>query len=109
MEKQVEDQFDLHGMDYDMTMGMSSFTTDEAIPVLDLKQGTLVEEDLMAIDDGSKQRRMSGSSFSMSTSGAFSDMPLDDFSAALSEAPSFSSDYPPPSNRTSMMSSTQLS
>ncbi|KAF5592611.1 hypothetical protein FPCIR_5641 [Fusarium pseudocircinatum] len=109
MEKQVEDQFDLHGMDYDMTMGMSSFTNDEAIPVLDLKQGTLVEEDLMAIDDGSKQRRMSGSSFSMSTSGAFSDMPLDDFSAALSEAPSFSSDYPPPSNRTSMMSSTQLS
>ncbi|KAI1052386.1 hypothetical protein LB507_007767 [Fusarium sp. FIESC RH6] len=110
MDKPHEDHFDLHGMEYDMTMQMgNSFTADEAIPVLDLKHGALMEEDLMAIDDGSKQRRMSGSSFSMSTSGAFSDMPHDDFSAALSEAPSFSSDYPPPSNRTSMMSSTQLS
>ncbi|RGP75571.1 meiotic expression up-regulated 26 [Fusarium sporotrichioides] len=110
MDKPTEDHFDLHGMDYDMTMGMgNSFTADEAIPVLDLKHGTLVEEDLMAIDGGSKQRRMSGSSFSMSTSGAFSDMHHDDFSAALSEAPSFTSDYPPRSNRTSMMSSTQLS
>ncbi|CEI38696.1 hypothetical protein FVEN_g4754 [Fusarium venenatum] len=110
MDKPTEDHFDLHGMDYDMTMGMgNSFTADEAIPVLDLKHGTLVEEDLMAIDGGSKQRRMSGSSFSMSTSGAFSDMHHDDFSAALSEAPSFTSDYPLRSNRTSMMSSTQLS
>ncbi|SPJ84077.1 uncharacterized protein FTOL_10593 [Fusarium torulosum] len=110
IDKTTEDHFDLQGMDYDMTMGMgNSFATDEAIPVLDLKQGTLIDEDLMAIDDGSKQRRMSGSSFSMSTSGAFSDMPYDDFSTALSEAPSFSSDYPPTSNRTSMMSSTQLS
>lgn len=33
----------------------------------------------------------------------------DDFSAALSEAPSFTSDYPPTSNRNSLMSSTQLS
>lgn len=33
----------------------------------------------------------------------------EDFSATLSEAPSFSSDYPPPSNRNSLMSSTQLS
>ncbi|CAG1996280.1 unnamed protein product [Fusarium graminearum] len=110
MDKPTEDHFDLHGMDYDMTMGMgNSFTADEAIPVLDLKHGALVEEDLMAIDGGSKQRRMSGSSFSMSTSGAFSDMHHDDFSAALSEAPSFTSDYPHRSNRTSMMSSTQLS
>ncbi|KAF5022794.1 hypothetical protein F66182_5136 [Fusarium sp. NRRL 66182] len=110
LEKPTEDHFDLQAMEHDMTMGMTnSITTDEAIPVLDLKYGTLVDEDLMAMDDGSKQRRMSGSSFSMSTSGALSDMPYDDFSTALSEAPSFSSDYPPRSNRTSLMSSTQLS
>lgn len=54
---------------------------------------------------------MSGSSPTMSTSGGLSEMAsCDDFSAALSEAPSFSSsDYPPTSNRTSLMSSTQLS
>ncbi len=33
----------------------------------------------------------------------------EDFSAALSDAPSFTSEYPPPSNRNSLMSSTQLS
>ncbi|KAM5351264.1 hypothetical protein ACJ41O_003987 [Fusarium nematophilum] len=112
IEKSGEDHFDLQGIDHDMNIGMGhSFATDEAIPVLDLKyQGAVMDEDLMAMDDGSKNRRMSGSSFSMSTSGALSDMPsYDDFSTALSEAPSFSSDYPPPSNRNSMMSSTQLS
>ncbi|KAF4985705.1 hypothetical protein FDECE_16380 [Fusarium decemcellulare] len=112
MEKSSEDHFDLHGMDHDMNMGMShTFTPDEAIPVLDLKyQGAVMDEDLMAMDDASNPRRMSGSSFSMSTSGALSDIPsYDDFSTALSEAPSFSSDYPPPSNRNSLMSSTQLS
>ncbi|MBE3044739.1 DUF4451 domain-containing protein [Candidatus Bathyarchaeota archaeon] len=47
----------------------------------------------------------------MSTSGGLSDMPsYEDFSAALSDGPSsFGSDYPPPSNRNSLMSSTQLS
>ncbi|RSL61274.1 hypothetical protein CEP54_006335 [Fusarium duplospermum] len=110
MEKPSEDHFDLQGIDHDMNMGMNSFTTDEAIPVLDLKyQGTVMDEDLMATDD-TNNRRMSGSSFSMSTSGALSDIPsYDDFSTALSEAPSFSSDYPPTSNRNSLMSSTQLS
>ncbi|KAJ1305041.1 hypothetical protein OPQ81_000081 [Rhizoctonia solani] len=46
----------------------------------------------------------------MSTSGGLSDMTsYEDFSAALSDAHSFTSDYPPPSNRNSLMSSTQLS
>jgi hypothetical protein len=55
-------------------------------------------------------RRMSGSSFTMSTTGALSEIPsYEDFSASISEAPSFISDYPPPSNRNSLMSSTQLS
>ncbi|PNP59322.1 hypothetical protein FNYG_14937 [Fusarium nygamai] len=108
MEEPVENQFYLIGMGYNMTIGMNSITPDEAIPVLTLKQGTLVEEDLVAIVDCSKQHQMPGSSFSPSTSSAFSDMPLDDFSAVLSEVPSFGSDYPPPSNRTPMMSAARF-
>lgn len=112
MDKPCEDHFDLHGLDQDMGMGIGqAFTTDEAIPVLDLRyQDQVADEELMALDGNVKPRRMSGSSFSMSTSGALSDMPsYEDFSTALSEAQSFSSDYPPPSNRNSLMSSTQLS
>ncbi|KAJ4125166.1 hypothetical protein NW765_015556 [Fusarium oxysporum] len=108
IEEPVEHQFYLNGMGYNMTIGMNSITADEAIPVLDLKLGTLVEEDLVATVDCSKQHQIPGSFFSMSTSGAFSDIPLDDFSAALSEAPSFGSDYPPPSNGTSMMPATRF-
>lgn len=86
-----------------------AYTTDEAIPVLDLRYQQQDNEPFN-FDCGPNPRRMSGSSFTMSTSGALSDMPsYEDFSAALSEAPSFSSDYPPPSNRNSLMSSTQLS
>ncbi len=55
-------------------------------------------------------RRFSGSSFTLSTTGGLSEMhSYEDFSATLSEAPSFTSDYPPPSNRNSLLSSTQLS
>ncbi|KAH6897199.1 hypothetical protein B0T10DRAFT_396601 [Thelonectria olida] len=112
IEKPCEDHFDFNSFDQEMSMGIGqAFTTDEAIPVLDLRYGEQVpDEELMAIDGSMKPRRMSGSSFSMSTSGALSDMPsYEDFSTALSEAQSFSSDYPPTSNRNSLMSSTQLS
>jgi hypothetical protein len=69
-----------------------------------------VDSDRLSLDQSRSSRRMSGSSFTMSTTGALSDMPsYEDFSTALSEAPSFSSDYPPTSNRNSLMSSTQLS
>lgn len=62
------------------------------------------------MDSTYNSRRMSGSSFTMSTTGPLSEMPsYEDFSASLSEAPSFSSEYPPLSNRNSLMSSTQLS
>ncbi|RYP22937.1 hypothetical protein DL765_001395 [Monosporascus sp. GIB2] len=105
----VESQ--MPNFDGDMGIGQA-FTSDEAIPVLDLRyQGSQVENDPMNFEPGPNQtRRMSGSSFTMSTTGPFSDMPsYDDFSTTHSEAPSLASDYPPPSNRNSLMSSTQLS
>ncbi|KAI0486866.1 hypothetical protein F4859DRAFT_502241 [Xylaria cf. heliscus] len=107
--KPCEDSLDVHHLDTDMTIGQA-FTTDEAIPILDLRFAhSQVDNDALNFESGMKPRRMSGSSFTMSTTG-LSDMPsYEDFSAALSEAPSFSSDYPPPSNRNSLMSSTQLS
>jgi hypothetical protein len=69
-----------------------------------------MDSDRLSLDQLYNSRRLSGSSYTMSSTGAFSDMPsLEDFPTTLSEAPSFSSDYPPRSNRNSLMSSTQLS
>lgn len=108
--KTCDDGMDLHGLDTDMNMGQA-YTTDEAVPILDLRySGPGMDSDRLSLDQSYSSRRMSGSSFTMSTTGALSEMPsYEDFSATLSEAPSFSSDYPPPSNRNSLMSSTQLS
>ncbi|KAM7192686.1 meiotic expression up-regulated protein 26 [Naviculisporaceae sp. PSN 640] len=111
VQKPCDDSLELHGLDSDMNIGQA-YTTDEAIPILDLRySGQPMDGESMPFDGSAlNQRRMSGSSFTMSTSGGLSDMPsYEDFSAALSDAPSFTSDYPPPSNRNSMMSSTQLS
>ncbi|OIW32971.1 hypothetical protein CONLIGDRAFT_676791 [Coniochaeta ligniaria NRRL 30616] len=109
-QKPCEDSLEMHGLDNEMNIGQA-YTTDEAIPILDLRYpGQPLEGDSMNFDGSMNPRRMSGSSFTMSTSGGLSDMPsYEDFSAALSDAPSFSSEYPPPSNRNSLMSSTQLS
>ncbi|KAI0128724.1 hypothetical protein BJ170DRAFT_580448 [Xylariales sp. AK1849] len=106
-----EDSMEVHGLDTEMNIGQA-YTTDEAIPILDLRYhgASMENEGGLNFEAGVNPRRMSGSSFTMSTSGGLSDMPsYEDFSAALSEAPSFTSDYPPLSNRNSMMSSTQLS
>jgi hypothetical protein len=66
--------------------------------------------DRLSIEQSNSSRRMYGSSFTMSTTGALSEMPsYENFSATLSEAPSFSSHYPLPSNYNSLMSPTQLS
>lgn len=108
--KPCEDSMEVHNLDSEMNIGQA-YTTDEAIPILDLRyHGMPMENEGLNFEAGMNPRRMSGSSFTMSTSGGLSDMPsYEDFSAALSEAPSFTSDYPPLSNRNSMMSSTQLS
>lgn len=93
-----------------MNIGQA-YTTDEAIPILDLRySGSKIDSDRLSLEQSYSSRRMSGSSFTMSTTGALSEMAsYEDFSTTLSEAPSFSSDYPPPSNRNSLISSTQLS
>lgn len=110
MNKFSEGGLSFQGVDQDMGFGIGqAFTADEAIPILDLYLNRTDEEG-MATDYGAENRRMSGSSFTMSTSGVLSDMTsYDDFSTVFSEAQSFSSDYPPTSNRNSLMSSTQLS
>ena len=111
--KPCEEQLDLQSFDTDMremNMGQA-FSNDETAPILDLRYpGSGMDNDRLNLEQSYSSRRMSGSSFTMSTSGALSEMPsYEDFSATLSEAPSFSSDYPPTSNRNSLMSSTQLS
>ncbi|KAK0722725.1 hypothetical protein B0T26DRAFT_739857 [Lasiosphaeria miniovina] len=110
-QKPCDDGLEIPGLEGDMGAIGQAYTTDEAIPILDLRYpGHHLDGDSMAFDNGLNPRRMSGSSFTVSTSGGLSDMPsYEDFSAALSDAPSFTSDYPPPSNRNSLMSSTQLS
>ncbi|QSZ30870.1 hypothetical protein DSL72_000428 [Monilinia vaccinii-corymbosi] len=98
--KPCDDGMEMQGLDTEMRMGQA-YTTDEAVPILDLRSGP---------DQPWGSRRMSGSSFTLSTTGALSEIPsYEDFSATFSETPSFGSDYPPASSRNSLMSSTQLS
>ena len=109
--KPAEESLEFHSFDTDMremNMGQA-FSTDEAPPILDLRYaGPGMDSERLNLDQPYSSRRMSGSSFTMSTNG-LSEMPsYEDFSTTLSEAPSFS-DYPPTSNRNSLMSSTQLS
>ena len=96
--------------DSDMTIGQA-FTTDEHVPILDLRyQGPGMDGEPTSGDTTYSSRRYSGSSFALSATGGVSDIPpYEDFSTSVSEALSLSSDYPPLSNRNSLMSSTQLS
>ncbi|RDA94311.1 hypothetical protein CP533_3790 [Ophiocordyceps camponoti-saundersi (nom. inval.)] len=101
--KSVEDSMG-SGMEPEGPIGQA-YTTDEAVSMMELRYPSGSAHDL----DGSlSRRRTSGSS--LTTSGAISDLPsYDDFSAALSEAPSYGSDYPAASNRNSIMSSMHVS
>lgn len=104
-QKPSEENLDFQGLDRETPIGQA-YTTDEVIPILDLYSSMSHETEPTYYDPKLDPRRFSGSSFTVSSS----DMPsYDDFSAAMSEAPSFGSDYPPLSNRTSLMSSTHLS
>ncbi|KAF6525390.1 hypothetical protein HZS61_011185 [Fusarium oxysporum f. sp. conglutinans] len=98
MENPVEVQFNLQGEGFNMA-------TNEAIPMLDLKQGTLIYEDQMAIDDGSKLYCTSGSSSFTPTSSPY----YDSSSPAASGACYFSPSYSPSDNRTAMMFSAESS
>lgn len=104
-QKQSENNLDFSALDRETPIGQA-YTTDEVIPILDLYQSIPHDGEPTYYDPKLDPRRFSGSSFTMSTSEVPS---FDDFSAAMSEAPSFGSDYPPLSNRTSLMSSIHLS
>ncbi|PHH78109.1 hypothetical protein CDD82_3205 [Ophiocordyceps australis] len=105
-QKSCEDNIDLQGLEVEGPIGQA-YTTDDAVPIIDLRYSNSAQDDqTMSLDGCLNRRRLSGSS--LTTSGAMSDLPsYDDFSAALSEAPSYGSDYP--SNRNSLMSSVHMS
>ncbi|PNP60856.1 hypothetical protein FNYG_14411 [Fusarium nygamai] len=92
MENPAEVQFNLQGEGFNMG-------TNEAIPMLELKPGTLIYEDQMAIDDDSKPHCTSGSSFSTPTSSRS----YDGSSPAVSGACYFSPSYSPSDNRTDLV------
>lgn len=111
--KMVDEPYHFHGLSSELQIGQA-FTSDEAIAVYDLDP----REPMLAsyhrgypinMDRGQHSRRISGSSFTMSTSGAMSDIPYEDYSTTMSDTQSFCSDYPMQSNRNSWMSSTHLS
>ncbi|QLI66035.1 Meiotic expression up-regulated protein 26 [Metarhizium brunneum] len=103
---------DFHGLDSEGAIGQA-YTTDEAVPIIDLRYSNQSQEAAnLNMEDGIKQRRLSNSSLTVSTSEPMSDIPssYEDYPAGLSEAPSYASDYlSTASNRTSLMSSIQLS
>ena len=81
--KGCDDSIDMQGLDTEMNMG-HAFTTDEAVPVLDLGySGSGMDGDRLSLEQYNS-RRLSGSSFTLSTTGALSEMPsYEDFSASL--------------------------
>ena len=109
-----DEVLDFQGLDTEGPIGQA-YTTDDTIPIIDLRCSEQSSQDAGRPQTGSGgtgKRRLSVSSLTMSTSGPLSDLPtsFDDFPAALSEAPSYSSDYvSTTSNRTSLMSSIHMS
>lgn len=103
---------DFQGLDTEGPIGQA-YTTDEAVPIIDLRFPNQAQETgNLNMDGALSQRRLSNSSLTVSTSGPLSDIPssYDDFPGGLSEAPSYASDYlSTTSNRTSLMSSIHLS
>ncbi|KAM6483403.1 hypothetical protein HDV62DRAFT_389607 [Trichoderma sp. SZMC 28011] len=97
-----DDGYEHPAVDSDMFIGQA-YPTDEVTPILDWKYSHLVPTehgDYLDYDDQADHSKMSGSSFIMPTSGALSDISsYESFSAALSKALAFSSDYPPASNQ----------
>ncbi|KAJ3494273.1 hypothetical protein NLG97_g4186 [Lecanicillium saksenae] len=104
------DHFEFYPFDPDAPIGQA-YTTDESVPIIDLRFSQPRHELEPNYSDPNANRR-SDSSIGVSTSGTFSDLPAtcgaDDISTTLSEAPTFS-DYGAVSNRTSLMSTSHLS
>lgn len=106
-QKGFEEPFEFYPFDPDAPIGQA-YTTDEAVPIIDLRFSNHRQE-LESLNNEYDPNRRSASSMTVSTTGPLSDIPsYDDFSNNNSDPPGFS-DYPALSNRTSLMSSTQLS
>ncbi|KAF4446943.1 Meiotic expression up-regulated protein 26 [Fusarium austroafricanum] len=102
-------QSDLHSMEHNMTLEIgNSVAAEVAIALPGSKPGTLINGLLMANDDDPKQRYMPGSSFSTFALVPSSNMPCDDFSAALSETPCFGSGCTSLPTSVSILSPTQF-
>lgn len=112
-----DDAIEMHNFDNEINFkrAVQEYTAYKIPTISDPKYtDSRVERDVANFKDSCHhgRRRMSGSSFSMSTTGPLLDMQqsYEDYSASLSDANSFSSpDQLSLSNRNSMMSSTQLS
>lgn len=107
-QKSYEEPFEFYPFDPEAPIGQA-YTTDEAVPIIDLRFSNHRQE-LESLNNDYDLNRRSASSMTVSTTGPLSDIPsYDDFTNSnTSDAPGFS-DYPPLSNRTSLMSSTHLS
>lgn len=108
--KPCDEGMDVQGLDTDMHISQA-YANDETFPILDLRYSSSgIDEHRLSFEQNFNSRRMSGSSFTLSTTGPVSEMMShEDFSATMSETQSYTSDYPLRSNRNSLMSSTQLS
>ncbi|POS83675.1 hypothetical protein EPUL_004586, partial [Erysiphe pulchra] len=112
--KACDEGQELNNYDNDMNFGglTQEYTTNISSPCMNMRCSEhAMDMDHFNIKPLNKNRRMSSSSFSMSTTGPLLDMQsYEDFSTTASESTSFtSSEYLPPSNRNSWMSSKQFS
>lgn len=108
--RHCDDGINIPNADIEMALSQT-YTTDENLPVLDLTYSAPgINGDTSNAELPYNSNRISGSSFTMSTSAPLSDMlSNEDLSTTMSETHSLTSEYVPRSNRNSLLSSTQLS
>ncbi|RKF60646.1 hypothetical protein OnM2_049035 [Erysiphe neolycopersici] len=105
---------ELNNFDSDMNIGglTQEYTTNTSSPCMNMRYSEYATDtDHFNLKQLNNNRRMSSSSFTMSSTGPLLDMQsYEDFSTTASESTSFtSSEYLPPSNRNSWISSKQFS
>ncbi|CEJ81978.1 hypothetical protein VHEMI02074 [[Torrubiella] hemipterigena] len=107
-QKPYEEPLEFYPFDPDAPIGQA-YTTDEAVPIIDLRFQS--RQDFDNTHGEHDNNRRPASSMTVSTCGPISDLPssFEEFAANMSDQPGFS-DYPGlTSNRTSVMSSSQIS
>lgn len=103
-----EQPLEFYPFDPDAPIGQA-YTTDEAVPIIDLRFSHQ-RQDLDMPSKNNDHNRRSASSIAASTCGPISEMPatFEEFAGNMTDASSFS-EYPDMSNRTSLMSSAHIS